>query len=522
MTATVTKSAPDLTSGRLLARNTIWNLLGQMAPMAVGVVAIPPLIHGLGVARFGLLSLAWIVIGYFSLFDLGVGRALTKLVADKLGSGDEHSIPPLAWTSLLLMLLFGVVGSAVALAISPWLVQRALKIPLALQSEALKSFLLLGFSIPIVTVTSGFRGILEAQQQFRVLNLIRIPTSIFLFAGPLLVLPFSHSLVPVVLTLIAGRLIGCAAQFIVCLRCTPALRHKFALDRSIVLPVVKFGGWMTVTNVVGPATIYADRFIIGAVLSVMAVSYYTVPFDVVSRLTLIPGSIAGVLFPAFALSVARKDGRAILLLGRGLKYVFLIIFPISLVFVTLAPELLRLWLGASFAQNSGAVLRWLAAGIFINCLSVMPFTLLQGIGYPEVTGKFVILDILISVPAEWFMTVKFGILGAAVAMTVRTTLETLVLFALSHHYLTKNLAPLKSFVATVAVAFLILYAGTLPTGLVFKAIFLLCTLLAFACVSWLVVLRPEERSFVMQRRTAGASHLTELRLWPITRSHRGS
>ena len=29
----------NLTSGRLLARNAIWNLIGQLAPMAVGVVA---------------------------------------------------------------------------------------------------------------------------------------------------------------------------------------------------------------------------------------------------------------------------------------------------------------------------------------------------------------------------------------------------------------------------------------------------------------------------------------------------
>src|SRR5713101_3770903 len=111
------KSNASLTGGRLLARNTIWNLLGQLLPMAVGVVAIPPLVRGLGIDRFGLLSLVWIVIGYFSLFDLGMGRALTKLVADKLGANEEKSIPPLAWTSLLLMFLVGVLGSLFTLLI---------------------------------------------------------------------------------------------------------------------------------------------------------------------------------------------------------------------------------------------------------------------------------------------------------------------------------------------------------------------------------------------------------------------
>ena len=74
-----------LTQGRLLARNTVWNLGGQVAPLVVAIFAIPPLIKGLGTDRFGVLTLAWVVIGYFSLFDLGLGRALTKLVAGQEG-----------------------------------------------------------------------------------------------------------------------------------------------------------------------------------------------------------------------------------------------------------------------------------------------------------------------------------------------------------------------------------------------------------------------------------------------------
>src|SRR5215471_10038296 len=230
-----------LTSGRLLARNTIWNLLGQLLPMAVGVLAVPPLVRGLGVPRFGVLSLAWILIGYFSLFDLGIGRALTKLVADKLGSNDQTSIPPLVWTSLLLMLLLGVAGSLIAAGLSPWLIHRGLKVPPELQDETLRSFYWLSLSIPLVTVTSGLRGVLEAQQRFRVLTLIRIPMSVFSFVGPLLVLPFSRSLVSVVLVLIAGRMAACIAHWLACFHAMPSLR-SLSFERSVIRPVVGFGG----------------------------------------------------------------------------------------------------------------------------------------------------------------------------------------------------------------------------------------------------------------------------------------
>jgi O-antigen/teichoic acid export membrane protein len=60
--------------------------------MLVAVFCIPILIGGLGKDRFGVLTLAWAVIGYASLFDLGLGRALTQLVAKKLGAGEDHAV----------------------------------------------------------------------------------------------------------------------------------------------------------------------------------------------------------------------------------------------------------------------------------------------------------------------------------------------------------------------------------------------------------------------------------------------
>ena len=75
--------------------NSVWNLVGLGLPLLVALVSIPILIRGLGTDRFGILTLAWVVIGYFSLFDLGLGRAVTKLVADRLGAGASERVPAL-------------------------------------------------------------------------------------------------------------------------------------------------------------------------------------------------------------------------------------------------------------------------------------------------------------------------------------------------------------------------------------------------------------------------------------------
>jgi O-antigen/teichoic acid export membrane protein len=490
-----------LTSGRLLARNTIWNLLGQIVPMVAAIVTIPMIVRGMGVERFGVLSLAWVIVGYFGLFDLGIGRALTKFVVDKLAAGHEHVIPRLAWTSLLLMLILGVAGTLVTLALSPWLVHRMLKVPQALQAETLRGFYLLAASIPIVTTTAGLRGILEAFQRFRIVNLIRIPLSIFSFVGPLLVLPYSRSLVPVLALLVAARFFGCAVHLWACFWAIPALHTSPSLDGSYVIPLVRFGGWMTVNNVIGPLLSYADRFLIGALVSVSAVAYYSAPVDMVLRLTVIPVAVVGVLFPAFAMSLGHDPTRAGLLLSRGLKYVFFVIFPIVLVIVTLAPEGLRLWLGPTFSLNGASVLRWVAAGAFVNALSTLPFVLIQSAGRPDITAWLLVGELPVYWGALWFLTKWLGIEGAAIAWAGRLAVEAIFVFFLSSRWLLPQKPKFLSRLGLAAVGGLVvLYSGSLLQDLAVKIAFLVVTLVAFGIAGWFWGLAPAERNYLIQDR----------------------
>jgi O-antigen/teichoic acid export membrane protein len=483
-----------LTSGRLLARNTVWNLIGSGAPMIAAVVCIPILIRGLGAERFGVLTLAWALIGYASLFDLGLGRALTQLVARKLGAGEDREVPALVWTSLLLMLLLGVLGAAVVGLLSPWLVHRALNVPGALQPETLQSFYLLGLSIPVVISTAGMRGLLEAHQRFALINALRIPMGVFTFAGPLLVLPFSKSLVPVVGTLVAGRIVAWAAHLLLCLRIVPELGCAIGWERSAVGPLLRFGGWMTVSNVVGPLMVTLDRFLIGALASMTAVAYYATPYEVVTKLWLLPGALMGVMFPAFSASFAQNGERTALLFGRSVKSLFLVLFPIMLCTVALAQDGLKHWLGPEFAQHSFRVLQWLAIGVFINSLAFVPFALLQGVGRPDLTAMLHLIELPLYLGLLWWLIGTRGIEGAAIAWTARVAVDALLLFGLANRFLPGK-SPIRLRTALLpAMAVLILALAALLQGPIVKGLFLLGTILCFVLVTWFRILTPEERA----------------------------
>ena len=105
----------NLTSGRTLFRGAIWNLLGQSLPVVAAFLFVPLLVRGLGIERFGILSLAWMLVGYFSLFDLGLGGALTRLVSDRLANRQDEEVPGLVWTALALTFPLGLVGGAITM-----------------------------------------------------------------------------------------------------------------------------------------------------------------------------------------------------------------------------------------------------------------------------------------------------------------------------------------------------------------------------------------------------------------------
>lgn len=484
----------ELTKGRVLASNTIWNIVGMVIPLVVAVFAIPPLVHGLGTERFGVLTLAWMLVGYFSLFDLGLGRALTKLVAEKLGAGQENEIPSLAWTALVLMVILGVLGAVISAALSPWLVTEVLKIPEHLQKESLHAFYLLAFAVPFVINSTGLLGILGAYQRFGMINAVRIPLGVFTFIGPLAVLPFSVSLFHIVAVLVAGRIVVMVVYLFLCLRIVGSLNSGIVFRREVIKPLVSFGGWMTISNVLGPIMVYMDRFIIGSIVSMAAVAYYTTPYEMVTKLWLIPTAFVSVLFPAFSSVLQQDRDRAVRLFGRGINLIFLSLFPFILIIVTFSGEGLKLWLGAEFAINSTIVLQLLGVGVFINSLTHVPVGLTQGAGRPDLVAKTHVAELPFYVFILWWLLGKYGIVGVAIAWTVRVTADFVIFFSISSRLLPDAAKMIQRFAVKIVIAVGILaVAGLMKGDLIWKSGFVFLVLSVFFVGAWFVLLLSEDR-----------------------------
>jgi O-antigen/teichoic acid export membrane protein len=480
-----------------LAGNVAWNLIGESMPVLAAVVAIPLLVHRLGADRFGVLTLSWAIAGYFGLFDFGLGRALTKAMAQELSIGRGSRAGTLMGTALAMMLAFGTVAGVALDFLAPWLTSSALKVPLALRGETIAGLNLIAMGLPILVSISALRAALTAADRFDLLNLVRIPSGIMSFAAPVLMLPFTHSLAWLIAALIVNRAMSWLVYAIAIARALPDLRSNVRIDPACALPLLGFGAWITISSVITPMMLYLDRFLIGGLLSLGALAAYSIPMEIVSKSFILPAAVSGVMFPAFARSFAAAPASLGALFVRSLKLVALCLFPACAAVVTFAPQIMSLWVGSQFAAQSSAVLQILAVGAFVTGLAWIPLALLHGAHRPDLPAKIHLVDFPVYALMLWVFIGGFGLAGAALTWSARLLAENLILFAMASRYLRVSRREMGYAFALLMAAIATMTAGALVPDVRTKVIFL-CALTA-ACVFcvWRFLLDETQRARVV-------------------------
>lgn len=485
----MSETARSLTSGRRLARSAVWNLVGMAAPALVALVAIPLLIEGMGKERFGLLTIIWMGVGYFSLFDLGLGRALTKILAERIGFGRIEDFGPLIWTAITLLGLMGVIGGAVLLAFSGLLISRLLNIEPVLHTEAIAAFRILGLGLPLVFVTSALVGLLEAHQRFATIAKIRIPLGVLTFAGPLITLQFTPSLAFATASLLLSRALALIAYFMAASAVRTELRVPRLPRSDHMAPLLSFGGWLTITNIVGPLMTYLDRFLIGAILNMTAVAYYVTPYEILSRMQMLPQAVIGVVFPAMSAAHASDKARLVDLYAGSARMLVFSMLPLTAGVFLFAPEALEIWLGESFRDFATPVVQLLAVGWMVNTLAHPPLTVLQSMGRPDLVAKTHAAELIPYLFALWVFTNAFGIAGTAAAWSLRVLVDTLILNELAGRKLPELHAIVKRTRIGVVVIVALFAAGRLPDSVSVRAALLLLVIGGSAMALWSTFLR---------------------------------
>ncbi|SCX98131.1 flippase [Thiohalorhabdus denitrificans] len=413
-----------------IRRNTLYNLAGAGVPAVVTLVTVPLYLGLIGEARYGILAIVWLLLGYFGLFDLGLGRATAQRIA-QLSEAPPERRTETFWTALVLNCGMGVVGALVVLPLAYLFFGTYFDLSADLKEEAMAVVPWIAAAVPVATLTGVLSGALQGRECFLALNSINVSGTILFQLLPLLaawyVAPDLRWLVPAALV---GRVVTLAALSERCARHVP-LTFPPRPVRALVKPLFRYGGWISVTAIVGPLMVTFDRFFIGAIAGPKAVTWYTVPYNLVQRGEMLPQSLMTSLFPRFAAAdnVAEREK----LTRQAVMVVLSVMTPVVVAGIIITEPFIMWWINTKFATESANIGHILAIGLWANALARIPITLLQSRGRPDLPAKAHLFELIPYLAGLIFALQWWGIVGAAVVWSLRVTIDAIILFYLSDH-----------------------------------------------------------------------------------------
>ena len=419
--------------GSKLRSHLVWNSISFAVPILFAFVSIPILVRNIGYDRFGVLTIIWAVAGYFGVFDFGLSKSLSHAMI-VLGGAERKARSDIVVTGLAALAGLGLIVGAIFFVFSGGITDLLVGAGNAIHGESVSAFRLIALSLPFIILFSGVRGIIESEKRFVLSSISRTAIAALTYFGPTAISVIESDLVHIAAVILAIRIASFAVYALVLVRSDTVSLRLGAVSLTILKKLFSTGGWMSVSNIVIPLTVYSDRFFISYLAGVTAVSFYAVPFEIIMRVTTIPVAFGGVMFVYFSESYARRDGHLSALYRKGMQYVLLFCVPTGLVLAVFSRTILGLWISDDFAQNAHLSLSILALGLPFYGLIQPSFNMVQACGRSDLAAKLHVAETIAYLIYMSILLKSFGVPGAAAAWSGR-----LLLSSVLHHLIARHL-----------------------------------------------------------------------------------
>ncbi|MEQ1450727.1 flippase [Acinetobacter lwoffii] len=407
-----------------LIKNSTYNIVGFVIPVIIAIPALGVISRQLGVENFGLFTLAFAIVGYASIFDGGITRAVIREIA--IYRKDIEEQKRIISTASVLVIFLGIFASLILFFGASYLADF-LKISIENVQQAKISFELLAFILPVYLINQVWLAYLEGHERFININIQRIVSSILISLLPVVFCFYEPNLISAIIGLIAARYMSLIVTLLLCRKIIFSSGFKF--HKVVFKRLIKFGSWLTVSNLISPIMVYFDRFLISNYMGANKVAFYAAPAEMVSRLNNIPYALTRALFPKLIFSTDLIEKKRL----ENLSYLLISLICLAIfIFCFFFTEfILVTWLGPEYKGEAVIVFQVLLVGFYFNSIAQIPYSLLQANGHSRTTALIHLAEIIPYILVLFILLQKMGILGASIAWTARCILDFFLMYFFS-------------------------------------------------------------------------------------------
>ena len=392
--------------------NTFSNYALKFVQILLNLIAIPVLINNVGSEGFGIILFANVLVGYFSVLDLGISQGLTKFVAEYTTKMKFEIVKSIINTSLFFYFLIGLfvfccVGLIVLFDGLKWF-----NISDDNYDVAKNIFLLAGalalFAWPKIALEGVFRGI----QKFYILNLtiglgrvvsVSLSIVLALIDAQLEYIFLAFNLDKLILFFWQYKLLTKHIDYWKFQLCTVNIK-TFKM-------IFAFSGWIMLGQIAVILEYQSDQFILASMASVSAIATYTIIFFLFRLIQQVSGMAASAVMPAVAETKANDNQETIdFFVLYGSKYHNMLFVPVIIVCYFLVEPFIHLWVGDKYIEYIWLIQASILFQLFwqSNAFLGQVYT---GIGKSKKTGLIAIFSGVLNVSLSVLLVNYYGLSG---------------------------------------------------------------------------------------------------------------
>jgi len=403
-----------------MLRNIGSNWAVTLVTIAATYVLTPFIIHTLGREGYGTWTLITAMTGYMTLLALGVPMACVRYLAEHVAAHDTRAINRAIGSCIGLYLAIGIVSLVIGVGLTAALT-TIYDIPIELRWEAR-----FACAVMVLQVSAGFvgllpEGILFAHHDFVTRNVVRIGAVILRLGLTVSLLTIQSSLVFLAAVQLTCLVFDFGVSLLLIRRKYPDVRLSLSdFDWGMVRTILSFSMYVLLLTAGARLTFETDALVIGAILGVGLIPFYTVANSLVVYLMDFMAAIAAVVAPMTTkLNTEGRRGELTDIFLKWSKVSLSLSLAAGLFLIVLGPRFLAWWIGPEFEGPSGTVLQILmVSSLFFLPIRGVAQPMLMGLGKPRaVTFAFLaagIANLLLSI----ILARPWGLVGVALGTAI--------------------------------------------------------------------------------------------------------
>jgi O-antigen/teichoic acid export membrane protein len=406
-------------SARILG-NTVATIVSVLIPGLLGLWSLKPLLELLGTETFTILSFFWVYTSHLGFFDLGISRNL-GIELPKLPNGEKSKLVNQSIRKGFVYSLIGVVVVALLLFIIP------IFNPQFSVVFQFRVFVVLLVWVPLAVIQMIMRGVFEASESFISAAVFRAYNQSVLFLVPWVMAYWGyHDIFQMVVVITVARVLSLLPAFYWLMSQFSLAVTKKIEDQEVVIH--RNNQWITLSNLSGIVNGSLDRFVLLSVLGAQAIGAYVFAQDFGIRILVLSSSFALVLLPFFSRNQSKLQNHIWVKRGSGL--ILLSHIALGLILFFGQSHLIHGFTNMPLAQDVIDFFWIFLLGITANGIGHILLSALHSHRELKRPALWHVISAIIYIPLLYWVVQVFGLTGAALLWSVRSVVDTLVLYIL--------------------------------------------------------------------------------------------